>query len=296
MRISFSTGPSRTAHSGINRHTLRLVLLLVLLALLLIVLDDGGVLRPVKGQAQAMLEPVERAFTQTRIGLRSGVDTLLGAPHLRERVQDLEREVGDLREANLRLQGLQTENDQLKVELGIRQTYEWVTTSATVVQSNAENGRRMVRIDRGRVDGIEVGMPVVGKEGGSPAALVGVVDVLYAQTADVLLITDYGSTISAHTTQPARAKGLVIGQWQLGTRIKLVDVDPSVPLAPNDYVVTSGLSKGLATDTPMAQILANIPIGHVTEVERTNHVQTAEVVPFVDPDRVRSVWVITGQK
>lgn len=296
MRITFSTGPSRTAHSGINRYTARLVLLLIFLALLLIAFDDTALLRPVKGQVQAILAPLERVLTQTRIGARGALETVLGTSDLRRHVMELEQEVSELREANLRLQGLQTENDQLKVELGVRQTYGWVTTSATVVQSNAENGRRMVRIDRGRVDGIEAGMPVVSKEGGSPAALIGVVDVLYAQTADVLLITDYGSSISAHTTQPNRAKGLIIGQWQLGTRIKLVDVDPSVPLATNDYVVTSGLSKGLAADTPMAQIPANIPIGQVTEVERTNHVQSAEVLPFVDPDRVRNVWVITGQK
>jgi len=154
----------------------------------------------------------------------------------------------------------------------------------------------MVRIDRGRVDNLQVGMPVVAKEGGSPAALIGIVDVVYAQTSDILLITDYGSMVSAHTAQPAPAKGLVVGQWQLGSRIKLVDVDPSIQLAPNDYIVTSGLSKGLATETPIAQVPANIPIGTVIKVDRTNHGQSAEVQPFVDPDRVRAVWVITGQK
>ena len=60
--------------------------------------------------------------------------------------------------------------------------------------------------------------------------------------------------------------------------------------------MTAGLSKGLATDTPIAEVPANIPIGTVMSVDRTNHVQSAEVQPFVDPDRVRNVWVITGQK
>jgi rod shape-determining protein MreC len=56
------------------------------------------------------------------------------------------------------------------------------------------------------------------------------------------------------------------------------------------------LSKGLALDTPIAQVPGDIPIGTVLNVDRTNHGQTAEVQPFVDPDRVRNVWVITGQK
>ena len=296
MRTTFDSSPTRTRSSGLNRLTLRLALLLIFAALLLIMLDGVGVLAPVKGRAQAVLAPVERAMTQTRLALRSGVETMLGTPDLRRRVAELEREVGELRADNIRLQGLETENNQLKVELGVRQTYDWITVDAAVVQVNAENGRRMVRIDRGRVDGIQLGMPVVAKEGGSPAGLVGIVDALYAQTADVLLITDYGSSVSAHTTNSVRAKGLVLGQWQLGSRIKLVDLDPAVPVAPNDYVVTSGLSKGLATDTPMAKIPPDIPIGAVIDVERTNHTQIAEVQPFVDPDRVRTVWVITGQK
>ena len=296
MRTAFDSASGKTRYSGLNRVALRLALVLILFALILIVLDDAGVLHPVKSRAQVVLRPVERSLTQTRIAFRSGLDALLGAPELRRRVAELEREVGDLRAANIRLQDLRTENDQLKVELGIRQTYGWVTTAAAVVRVNGENGRRMVRIDRGRVDGLAVGMPVVAKEGGSPAALIGIVDALYAQTADVLLITDYGSTVSAHTAQPTRASGLVVGQWQVGSRIKLVDVDPAMPLGPNDYVVTSGLSKGLATETPMAQVPPDIPIGTVISVDRTNHTQSAEVQPFVDPDRVRAVWVITGQR
>lgn len=296
MRTTFETSSTRARYSGLNRITLRLTLVLILLSLALVALDNIGVLHPVKSQAQALLRPLERGLTQTRLGVRAGWESLLGAPELRRRNVELEREIGELRQENLRLRDLKTENDHLKIELGVRQTYDWMTQAATVVQVNGENGRRMVRIDRGRVDGLQVGMPVVAKEGGSPAALIGILDVMYAQTSDVLLITDYGSSISAHTAQAVRAKGLIVGRWQLGSRIKLVDVDPGSPLAPNDYVVTSGLSKGLALDTPMAQVPPNIPIGTVLKVDRTNHVQSAEVQPFVDPDRVRNVWVITGQK
>ena len=295
MRTTFDIPSLRERRSGLNRRTLRLALMVLLAALGLIALDGEGLLHPVKGQVQAGLRPVEQGLTQMRLAMRTGVETLLGTTELRSRVSELEREVGELREANVRLQSLQAENNQLRMELGIRQTYEWMTVSATVVQANAENGRRIVRIDRGRVDGLQVGMPVVGKEGGSPAALVGIIDALYAQTADVLLITDYGSAISAHTTQPSRAKGLVLGQWQVGSRIKLVDIDPAASLTTGDYVVTSGLSKGLATDTPMAQVLPNIPIGTVTKIDRTNHSQSVEIQLFVDPDRMLNVWVITGQ-
>jgi rod shape-determining protein MreC len=296
MRTTFDRSTGRTRFGGISRRMLLVALALMVVACVLIVLDRQGIVLPLKGRAQAWLSPAERFLTQTRLSVQSASSTLFRADELSGRVAELEREVSALRQENIRLQSMQAENTRLKVELGVRETYEWMTVTAGVVQANAENGRRMIRIDRGEADGLKLGMAVVSKEGGSPAALIGVIDALYMQTADVLLITDYGSNISANTTQLVQAKGLVIGQWQLGSRIKLVDVEPSVPLAVNDYVVTAGLSKGLATDTPMAQVLANIPIGTVTSVERTNHTQTAEVQPFVDPDRVRNVWVITGSK
>jgi rod shape-determining protein MreC len=296
MRTTFEPSSSRTGRTGLSQRSLRAAALLLLVALLLLALDNAGVLAPAKGVAQAILRPPEQALTQIRLSLRARMDGVWGRSQLQRRVSELEQEVSKLREQNVRLQGLQSENNQLKLELGIRQTYEWVTASSTVVQTNVANGRRMIRIDRGHVDGIEVGMAVVGKEGGSPAALIGIVDALYAQTADVLLITDYGSSISARTTQESPAKGLVTGQWQVGSRIKLTEVDPAASLQGGDYVVTAGLSKALASDTPVAQVPADIPIGIVTSVARTNHTQTAEIQPFVDPDRVRNVWVITGQK
>lgn len=298
MRTTFDSSPRSPGprRSGLNGPTLRAAAIVLVLALVLLALDGAGVLLPVKSQVQAVLQPSERILTQIRMNVGTRFNLLFGASELEQHVVDLERELSALREANIRMQGMQRENNQLKLELGIRQTYDWMTTSATVVQSNMVNGRRIVRIDHGRVDGIELGMPVVSKEGGSPAALIGIVDSLYAQTADVLLITDYASAISAMTTQPAPAKGLITGQWQVGSRIKLVDVDPSATLAIGDYVVTAGLSKGLAADTPIAEVPANIPIGTVMSLDRTNHVQSAEIQPFVDPDRVRNVWVITGQK
>lgn len=298
MRTTFDSSPRspRPRRSGLNGPALRAAAIILVLALVLLVLDGAGVLLPVKSRVQAVLQPSERVLTQVRMNVGTRFSLLFGASELQQRVRDLEREVSALREANIRMQGMQRENNQLKLELGIRQTYDWMTTSAMVVQSNMVNGRRIVRIDQGRVDGIELGMPVVSKEGGSPAALIGIIDSLYAQTADVLLITDYASAISAMTTQPAPAKGLITGQWQVGSRIKLVDVDPSAGLSIGDYVVTAGLSKGLATDTPIAEVPANIPIGTVMSVDRTNHAQSAEIQPFVDPDRVRNVWVITGPK
>lgn len=296
MRTTFDA-PNERRSPTLSRRRVTLLLLLIAIALGLIILDEQGHLDGVKGRIQAVLQPVEQTLTQTRITIGETIGSVTGQGTMQRRIDELEREISTLREDNIRLKTYQNKIGLLEQELQIRQTYNWQTLSATVVQGSTDNGRRIIRISKGRVDGIEAGMAVVSKEGGSPAALIGVVDRVYAQTADVLLITDYGSTISARTAgTETPAEGLIAGQWQLGSRIKLTDVSRDIPLEVGQYIITAGLSKALATDTPIAQVPPDVPIGTIISVDQTGHSQMAEVQPFVDPDRVRNIWVITGQK
>lgn len=296
MRTTFDA-PNERRSPTLSRRRVTLLLLLIAIALGLIILDEQGHLDGPKGQIQAVLQPIEQSLTQTRISIGETIGSVTGQGTMQRRIDELEREIATLREDNIRLKTYQNKIGLLEQELQIRQTYNWQTLSATVVQGSTDNGRRIIRIGKGRVDGIQAGMAVVSKEGGSPAALIGVVDRVYAQTADVLLITDYGSTISARTAgTETPAEGLIAGQWQLGSRIKLTDVSRDIPLEVGQYIITAGLSKALATDTPIAQVPPDVPIGTIISVDQTGHSQTAEVQPFVDPDRVRNIWVITGQK
>ncbi len=287
---------SSKAARSLSRRSLVVLLVVIGVALALLVLDGRGWLDSVKGGGQVVLQPTAQRLTQTRLGVGSWLDGILHFGSLQRRNAALESEIARLQAENARLQSLQSENTALKIELGIRQLYDWETLAAPVVQINADNGRRTMRVARGRLDGIQVGMAVVAKEGGSPAGLIGVVDQVYAQTADVLLITDGGAAISARTTTAAPASGLVIGQWQRGSRIRLEGVDRDAALAVGDFVVTAGLSKALASATPLAQIPAGVPIGSVEQVARNSREQTAELRPFVDPDRVRLAWIVLAEQ
>ncbi len=187
--------------------------MLVLCALLLIVLDTQGQLDGMKGRAQSLLQPVAQSMTQARLDMGATFGSLTGRGALQQQIEQLERDKSALQQQVIQLQTQVDKIPMLEQELQIRTTYEWQTTSATVVQGSTDSGRRIIRIDRGSVDAVAVGMAVVAKECGSPAALIGVVDKVYAQTADVLLITDYGSTISARTAgTETPTEGLIAGR------------------------------------------------------------------------------------
>ena len=296
MRTTFDA-PNQHRSEPLIRRRFTLILFLLVSALALIALDQQGWLDPVKSRAHSILQPVTQTLTQARIATGNALGNVTGRTTLQAKIEDYERTISALTEENIRLKTTEYKVKQLEQQLQIQQTYGWKTLDATVVLGSTDTGQRIVRINRGRVDGVEVGMAIVAKEGGSPAALIGVVDQAYAQTADVLLTIDYGSTISARTAgTETPADGLVMGQWQVGSRLKLTGVSREVPLQAGQYVVTAGLSKALATDTPIAQVPADVPIGTILSASQAGHSQTAEIQPFVDPDRVRNVWIITGQK
>jgi rod shape-determining protein MreC len=296
MRTTFDA-PNQRRSEPLRGRRISLLLALFLVALGLILLDGQGLLDPVKSRAQRVLEPMAQTLTQARISVGDAVGGVTGRGAMQTEIDALKQQLSAAQDKNVKLEALLYENFQLKQQLQIQQTYGWSTVEARVVQGSADSGQRIVRINRGKQEGLAVGMAVVAKEGGSPAALIGVVDKVYAQAADVLLIIDYGSTISARTAgSDTPAEGLIAGQWQVGSRLKLTDVGRDVALVAGQYVVTAGLSQSLATNTPIAQIPRDVPIGTILATSQSGHSQTAEVQPFVDPDRVRDVWIITGTK
>jgi rod shape-determining protein MreC len=139
-------------------------------------------------------------------------------------------------------------------------------------------------------------MAVIGQNPGGPTAMVGVVESVGAHTAEVLLITDFGSQVSARVIHATKASlGLVQGQWQLGSRLRLSQVDRSTLMAEGDTVVSAGLTASLHMPLDLAAVPANIPIGSVETISASGQEQSAELRPFVDPDQVRYVWVILSQ-
>jgi rod shape-determining protein MreC len=151
-------------------------------------------------------------------------------------------------------------------------------------------------IARGSADGVTTGMAVIGQDPGGPAALVGVIESAGTHTAEVLLITDVSSQISARVIHGTVANlGLAQGQWQRGSRLSLGQIDRSTLLALGDSVVSAGLTGSLHVTLDLAAVPANIPIGSVDTITVSGQEQSADLRPFVDPDQVRYVWVILSQ-
>jgi rod shape-determining protein MreC len=295
MRDSARNRPIRLPRPAPYRSAM-LVAAIIVLALLLLIVDQAGMLGPVRGRAATLLSPILQSLSRIRDGVSGVGQGLSDIQQLNEQVRALEVENGQLKAQIIASLALKQENERLRQQLGIEQQRPWQLLGADVSGRTPDEGRRVLLMAAGSEQGVRPGMAVIAKEGNSPEALIGVVELVGPRSASVLLITDFASSVSALVYHGGdSAEGIVQGRWQSGSRLRLEQVDRGTPLAPGDVVVTAGLTAQFGADLPRAAIPKSVPIGTVESAQSDGHSQMAELRPFIDPDRIRYVWVILSQ-
>jgi rod shape-determining protein MreC len=189
---------------------------------------------------------------------------------LKERIKQLNKKIIQDNEATLagaRLQQL----------LNLKSAIRTPSIAATVIGEDVTPWFRTVIVDRGSVDGIREGMPVIASEG-----VVGRVVRVAANSSRLLLITDHASAIAANV-QRSRARGVVMGKNRGICTLEFSQRGEDVKVG--DILVTSGIGgvfpKGL-------------PLGEVTMVKKGEYgiFQTVEMRPFVSLSRLEEVLVL----
>ena len=138
---------------------------------------------------------------------------------------------------------------------------------------------RAIQIDCGRRDGVELNDPVVTELG-----MVGRVTKVSATGAEVLLLTDPNSRISARV-QTTRADGVVVGQLSGDLVMSYISVDDEV--REGDFVITSGLGQTAPADLILGRVLS-------VSLAQSELYQEARVRSLVEFDRLEVVQVITN--
>jgi rod shape-determining protein MreC len=295
MRDSARNRPIKLPRPAPYR-SLTLVVALLVAALLLLLLDQGGMLGSTRAQSQTLLSPALGLLRRAGDGVNGVGQSLSEVQQLRDRVSALEQENSHLKADNIQVQELKLQLERLRTQLRIEKARPWQLLGADVSARTPDGGRRVIILSAGSEQGVKPGMAVIGQEGSSPPALIGVIENVGPRSASVLLITDFSSSISAQVYHASGiSTGVVQGQWQVGSRLKLEQVERTQPLAQNDVVFTAGLTAQLDTELPRAAILKDIPIGMVEQIQVDGHNLLADVRPFVDPDRVNYAWVLVSQ-
>jgi len=181
-------------------------------------------------------------------------------------------------------EALEAENTRLRRLLELKERNpELRTLAATVVAGGSSPLSRVVRIDRGLVDGIARGAPVISDRG-----LVGRVQRVGYNSAEVVLIADEKVSLEVVIAR-SRARGRLRGAGLAASyTLEIERLLRTDDVHVGDRVLTSGLA---------GVYPAGVPVGVVTRVEKQpgEQQQLVEVEPAVDFARLETVLIVLDE-
>ncbi|MBE3667003.1 rod shape-determining protein MreC [Vibrio navarrensis] len=192
--------------------------------------------------------------------------------------QNLRREVLRLRSDLLLLDQYKEENLRLRKLLGssfVRDEKKMVTE---VMAVDTSPYRHQVVIDKGRIDGVYVGQPVINEKG-----IVGQVTFVAAHNSRVLLLTDAKNAIPVQVIRND-IRVIASGNGEID-EIQLEYIPTSTDIQVDDLLVTSGLG-GVYPE--------GYPVAYVTSVEHDTRREFAAIKakPVVEFDRLRYLLLV----
>jgi rod shape-determining protein MreC len=190
-----------------------------------------------------------------------------------------------LENENARLEALKAENDEMSGLLQLQSGFDHETVAVRVIGRELLENRRIVTIDKGTDDGLELNDIVVVQGG----ALAGRITDIGPTFAKVTLVSDASATVVGQLVNSG-SQGDISGQ--AGGVLVMRNIDSAVEIGIDEEVFTAGIAVdgGLRSPYPKGLI-----VGSVVDVERDANavVQTAFLAPAAELDSFDLALVIT---
>ncbi|MGH2463346.1 MAG: rod shape-determining protein MreC [Candidatus Limnocylindria bacterium] len=260
---------------------------LVVVSLALVAVSGTEPARSVQQASARLLSPVQGVLTGLGAGVADVVETITEIDRLRTENDELRSALVGAEQRIAELQEAARENASLRALLDLPPILGWELLPARVTTAGTSVLSWEVGINVGRMDGVRVGMPVVGAaEGGG--ALAGVVVEASQEGAVVRLLVDPRARVVTRD-QETEALGLV--QGQPGGQLIMTQVTLTDEIAVGDTIVTAGLELEGVAASPFPRGLL---VGTVTALEADSNglTQTAFIRPALDPRTVERLMVV----
>lgn len=225
---------------------------------------------------------IDAAFGSISGVITQGTSYFGNTKKLNEKIAALEKELEETKIAMQEINVLETENEDLKEMLDIKEKYNhFKKVYAKVITRSYDNWSETFVIDKGSVDGIKEKQTVIAADG-----LVGYISHVEENTSTVTTILDPGSAVSIEISNINKL-ALVKGEYSLKNKgqLKLVNIPIDTELAVGETVYSSGIGE---------LYKKGIPVGKLSEVvSKKNDIDRYGVVEaFVDIDSLSLVGVI----
>ncbi len=261
---------------------LRLALYLLACLLLMVVDARLNTLQLARAGLAALLHPVQAGLSRPFFALREAMDFFQVHGRL---VQEKQRLVLERQALVRQLQDrelLVAENAHLRRLLGLEVPPGYAGQGVEVLQALTNPFARKVLVDRGSLQGIRPGWPVVDHLG-----LVGQVTRVYPHASEVTLITSNEQDVPVLVLR--NGLRLVVSGLGQDRLLEVRFLDMHADLRPGDVLVTSGLDGIYPAGIPVARVIA-------TEPPRGSPFARAVCTPLAGVGRNRQLLVLQRQE
>ena len=261
--------------SDLKRSLYKILIALIAVGFIFVVLEKAGTMDTIKGPVQQVTIPIQIGLFQVRNNVGNFFQTLSEIGDLRSSNLQLEEENALLKAENQRLGELSDENKALREQIGASVRSKQSLLVAKTIGFSPLVSKKLLIIDKGKLEGVEKGMVVVVKN-----IFIGVIYDSSPHSSSIQLVSDPDTKIPAITAKNVR--GIVSGQF--GAEIELREVVQGKSLNSGDLVLTIGGS----------EIPRGLVIGEINEVKSVEKelFQTATINPIIEQDSLSTVFIL----
>lgn len=216
--------------------SIRARFLFFLMLSLAVILVDGRLraLDDFRSALTSFLTPFKKVVQLPGLFIENSAGYFISKKNLNEEIQRLTKENQLLQLDAARMEEMRQENENLRhLVSALAATTDHVVTTE-VIGRPADPFSRRIQIAAGALDGVQVGMPVIG-----PFGVLGQVSRTVSHQSEVTLISDHKSRISVINNRTGQIF-LLAGTGDSGL-LTVAFAQPSADLQPGDELVTSGL-------------------------------------------------------
>lgn len=216
--------------------SIRARFLFFLMLSLAVILVDGRLraLDDFRSALTSFLTPFKEVVQLPGLFIENSAGYFISKKNLNEEIQRLTKENQLIQLDAARMEEMRQENENLRhLVSALAATTDHVVTTE-VIGRPADPFSRRIQIAAGALDGVQVGMPVIG-----PFGVLGQVSRTVSHQSEVTLISDHKSRISVINNRTGQIF-LLAGTGDSGL-LTVAFAQPSADLQPGDELVTSGL-------------------------------------------------------
>lgn len=216
--------------------SIRARFLFFLMLSLAVILVDGRLraLDDFRSALTSFLTPFKEVVQLPGLFIENSAGYFISKKNLNEEIQRLTKENQLLQLDAARMEEMRQENENLRhLVSALAATTDHVVTTE-VIGRPADPFSRRIQIAAGALDGVQVGMPVIG-----PFGVLGQVSRTVSHQSEVTLISNHKSRISVINNRTGQIF-LLAGTGDSGL-LTVAFAQPSADLQPGDELVTSGL-------------------------------------------------------